>query len=552
MLRRAASLALLAILSLPAQAQVVKQMSSELHWFPGGIRGKVQDKGGQVFDVRTYGAKCDGSTDDRVAIQAAENAADDVCGTVFIPTGTCMVGASGGSGILVSSCVTFAGEGWGSILKAVADFGNADLLETAESPADDASRPVRVTIRDLTLDGNKANNSTGTEASMCITLRSTVDALVENVRCLNPKGDCVYIGPSSDKSVTALRNTVRGVHCSGPTRNGIAVVGGDQIIVDGNHVEDWGFGGIDLELETDAALAVDRAAITGNVLENGDTDSNDVGINVTADTAGQVIRGVTVTGNSLDHVGIGISFRGTTDLAIVGNTIRNAVTDGIRSAEGTAGLDAVGTLIEGNVVDTAGDNGIQFLRPSDISIVGNVIRNTGSTGIRVNNGGGTGAGTPTYVLVAANTVTTVDTDTSGNDYCIAVTGTSGTIANNVLRTCDYKGIDFGGGQFTIASNDFSSSGTMNSCIEVNAGTNVLIRDGAYNNCTTKISDSGTGTRVNGLAITDTPPTCSATTNGEMYWDKSLFEACVCNSSHGSGARWCQIDDGGCTSNSSCG
>ena len=522
-------------------------------------RGMVFDAGGAVFNVMApnFGARCDGTTDDTIAIQKAENSADDVCGTVFIPAtanGCKVTDADGdGSGILVSSCVTIAGEGWGSKLVAGANFGNADLLETAENPATEGARPVNVTIRDLTLDGNKANNSTGGEASMGITLRATVDALVSNVRILNPKGDCVYIGGASTATVRPLRNTVRGVHCSGPARNGIAVVSGHQINILGNHVEDWGFGAIDLELESTADLAVEEANIVGNVMENGDTDANDVGINVIADTAGQVLKGVSVVGNVVDHAGVGLQFRGTTALTVSANTIRNTVDDCIRSASGAAGMDPVGTVITGNALNTCGNEGIQFLRASDITITSNTIRNTAASAIRLNNGGGgTGTGTPTYVLATGNNVTGVDTDASGNDYCISVTATSGAIANNVLRNCDYKGIDFGGGQLTLAGNDISSSGTMNSCIEVNAGTDVLIRDGAYNNCTTKISDSGTRTRVNGLAITDTPSTCSATTNGEQYWDKSLFEACVCNSSHGSGARWCQRDGGGCTSDTSCG
>lgn len=55
----------------------------------------------------------------------------------------------------------------------------------------------------------------------------------------------------------------------------------------------------------------------------------------------------------------------------------------------------------------------------------------------------------------------------------------------------------------------------------------------------------------GLA-TDAPSTCAADRNGERYYDLSLRETCVCNSAHTLGARWCQVDGGGCTSNASCG
>ncbi|MHB8842718.1 MAG: glycosyl hydrolase family 28-related protein, partial [Candidatus Aquicultor sp.] len=47
-----------------------------------------EDKGGQVFNVKAYGAKGDGVTDDAAAINAAITAATAVGGIVFLPPGT--------------------------------------------------------------------------------------------------------------------------------------------------------------------------------------------------------------------------------------------------------------------------------------------------------------------------------------------------------------------------------------------------------------------------------------------------------------------------------
>jgi len=52
----------------------------------------IEDKGGQVFNVRAYGAKGDGTTNDTAAVQAAINAANTAGGgTVYFPAGTYLI-----------------------------------------------------------------------------------------------------------------------------------------------------------------------------------------------------------------------------------------------------------------------------------------------------------------------------------------------------------------------------------------------------------------------------------------------------------------------------
>jgi hypothetical protein len=84
----------------------------------GPLQG-FQDKGGQVFNVKAYGAKGDGSTDDTSAIQAAINAAGVAGGTVYFSPGTYeitstltlsvqvkLMGAGG-----ISSAISYTGTG---------------------------------------------------------------------------------------------------------------------------------------------------------------------------------------------------------------------------------------------------------------------------------------------------------------------------------------------------------------------------------------------------------------------------------------------------------
>lgn len=52
----------------------------------------VTDQGGQVYNVKAYGAVCDGATDDSSAIQSAVTAMPSEGGTLFFPSGSCVIG----------------------------------------------------------------------------------------------------------------------------------------------------------------------------------------------------------------------------------------------------------------------------------------------------------------------------------------------------------------------------------------------------------------------------------------------------------------------------
>jgi Pectate lyase superfamily protein len=66
----------------------------------------LRDKGGQVFNVKAYGAAGDGVTDDTSAINSAEAAAEAVNGTVYFPSGTYMINST----IILSSPVQWEGS----------------------------------------------------------------------------------------------------------------------------------------------------------------------------------------------------------------------------------------------------------------------------------------------------------------------------------------------------------------------------------------------------------------------------------------------------------
>ncbi len=112
------------------------------------------------YNVRSYGAKGDGTTVDSAAIQAAINAASAAGGgTVYLPAATYVCG-----GVYLASNVTLAGAGMGStvlLLDPASTPGtNAWVIRVANGSTTAASW---VTVRDLTVDGNSAffTNPTG-------------------------------------------------------------------------------------------------------------------------------------------------------------------------------------------------------------------------------------------------------------------------------------------------------------------------------------------------------------------------------------------------------
>jgi len=436
---------------------------------------------GSYFTILDYGAVCDGSTDDSAAIQAAENAADDVCGTVLIPPDPdgCAVDAS----VRVSECVTVAGLGWGSLIKATSGIGAGEpIFQSDAEPTIDADRDFNITFRDFAIDGSGASDTT---TAPCILLRAVIDGVVDNVRCESPEGDCVTISRSGT-TVFPLRNTVRGLHCVSPDRQGIAVTSGHQLVLVDNQIQGGAMHGIDLELETESTLVIEDVTIAGNVIEDMDASTTMCGIAITGDTSGQQINDVTVVGNTIDDPGRGICFRHTTNLTIDGNTIRSSSEDGIHSVTTSDAPDT--TIISNNLVADSAQYGFNWTRSTPVTFVGNRIENSTNHGIRLANSTGS--------TIASNTVDTV----GGTDDCISLSDATNTlITGNTLYNCPDDGVyvsaTASGDGTLIVGNVIEADGN---CVETtNAGgatpdyTTVL--GNRFVSCATTTSLTGTNT-----------------------------------------------------------
>ncbi len=130
----------------------------------------VTGTGPATFNVRDFGAKGDGVTNDQAAIQAAINAAFQAGGGVVeVPGGVYMIGVGGpseGDGpIELLSNVTLQGAGMGVTVLKLMDNVTQNINGFVRTPADEVVQNVQ--LLDLTLDGNRAANTFKANAFLC-------------------------------------------------------------------------------------------------------------------------------------------------------------------------------------------------------------------------------------------------------------------------------------------------------------------------------------------------------------------------------------------------
>lgn len=258
-------------------------------------------------DVRDYGAKGDGATDDTSAIQAAVDSTPAGY-TIWFPPGTYVarnVVCSGKSG------VTFSGVRGSSIVKfKEAGAGSSDCLFTWNPSVAPNVNDKDITIRNLVFQGTAPTLVSYLEREHQYLLQmSAVSAvLIEACDFLDFQGDAIYFGRTtvggSDSGVHNQRVTVHDCYFHGGStyynRNAVSVIDGDNIAIRNCHFENCGAVAIDVEPNSWDTTAVLRAfTIADNVfVNNGST--GDVSLAVVPATAVGV-KGWKVSGNR--HLG---------------------------------------------------------------------------------------------------------------------------------------------------------------------------------------------------------------------------------------------------------
>jgi len=449
---------LLIIWALPALAQDS----------PVSVPAYVKNK--QWKNVRDFGAKGDGTTNDRAAIQAAIDALPDSGGVVFVPLSNSvyLIDAT----LYLPSHTSIIGSGEGATLK-MSGAVTRTMIENADTTAGNTG----IVIENLSLDGGKAYASYSEPDSADV-------VSFKNISKSTIRG-CFIAG--ADKDAIAVRNGSTDVEISGNTlwangEEGITASGltTRRIIISNNKIAGqpigYLFGGL---IPSGVLCKASEVTIYGNVItaggaaidvniEGGDTLRNIIisdnlflrcnqttvhlqeGYNTTVsgnsfvECAGRGVYTSSVSVQSQNITITGNSFYDQTDNAInAASGDHYVISDNLVYACDTTAIRVAGDFctVTGNKVYGANGYGIHLESSHYSSVTGNVVSQTNGHGIYSE-----GASGGEYITIANNTIQkaeqngiyllSTDFSTISGNVCVNNDSlTSGTFAGIALNSC---------------------------------------------------------------------------------------------------------------------
>jgi len=344
-------------------------------------------------NVKDFGAKGDGVTDDTAAIQAA---CDSLTGggTVFVPKSATSYMIDPQPSIKPLSNTTIIIEK-GSTLEAITNANDTYEIIHIDSVSN-------VTIEGGgKIKGDRTTHTGGTgEGGMCIRTDNATNVTIKDLELTEGWGDGVYIGGSGGQSSNI---TIKDNYIHNNRRNNISVVDGDSGLIDNNIIANAN--GTNPETGVDLEAGYQENVTNWTVSNNIVKDNNIGGISAVTPWGPLIstVRNITIIGNTVsnngslsDHIGI---FAGRMlNCSITGNTVSGTTGRGIVVASGGHKIDLVPNSVaaitaninvtDNNVSDSTNhgiflDANESLADLSNILVSGNTCNDNGGNGIAV-------------------------------------------------------------------------------------------------------------------------------------------------------------------------
>lgn len=433
---------------------------------------------GYFFNVMDFGATGNGTTDDTTSIVAAIASIGSSGGTLFFPQGTYLV-----TGLIISnSGIKILGTGWKSIIK----------LKNASNQYIFRLTAGNIQFKDIQLDGNKSNQTSGKEAIQ--TGFNADNLIVQNVFIQNTYWTGIFVNGSKNTLIDGCRLLNCGASGVDTNTTGYGI--------DFESSTDWKV--INCRIDTSLAEGIkcggtspytsSNFVISNNTITNVQTDQR--GCIFLFESQDGVISNNCLFGNPNATHGInGIYQRGPGGSSPTNNIISNnriedvsgvgieiqsggVILSGNRIKLSGTGSDAMGiyigtggdnSTIIGNSIENATQEGIELFSSASLTNVlinGNIIKNTQASGtsncaIRINC---SGSGTISHVTISNNQLYD-DQSSPTQEYGILVTG-SGT-ASDIQVFGNY-----------FSGNTIANTSGLPTASRVVATTPLVIGDGA--------------------------------------------------------------------------
>lgn len=501
----------------------------------------------------------DGVGADTASIQTALNTIQTAgSGRIIIRNGTYQLTAKL---TFNGASVSIEGEGAGTIIKHAVNLADY-MLECGTT----GTAGNEIKIRNLTLDGNKANQS-GTPAALAYFGLKTVNVLLEDLNIINYKADGIRFNDSHHPTVNRCNFT------SNNTKS-IDMYYSPYFKITNNYIDGGSTDGITADLQSfDSEISgntlrngvqITNYAIRTRIERNWQSEAVTRGINNLASgviIARNYIGGTTTepiynTGDEVIIESNYLEYNKTIAISSTGDGVK--IENNIIASTTTAAILSSGadTLISGNTIRTGAGLGINATG-INAKIENNVISTITGTAIQA---------TGINAIIKSNNITTVsvigirataaDAIIDGNiipaTAAKAIEGTAAgqIITNNIITTTTTEAITSSGDGTIIAGNKVKYAGTTG--IYCTGNHTLITGNRIINSVGTGINATGGRQTINNNEVCDNGDTGIVTTNGN---DSKISGNNVQGNANGiaiDGENRCQISDNNVYANTAIG